>query len=322
MNNLLGFIKFWTFKISPCAPHKICYTAQVLEHFENYANRRFLMKSPLLTAGIVLTLSLGNAWAAGPYTTSLNNDVYAGANNGIPTPNDQTDEGDLGGTQLYHVFNQLTGSSFTQNSDLDSYQFTGNDNIWKDNGGFFSLISVSASNFNTLNIYDTTNPSTKYDIFGGSVAGNAITGNGSDSDPYLPASDSPLAPGTTFGFSLASFADWDSDPTLNPGGLDHMLTYDLTFLKGQKASFLFTDGETREVTFRNPYLIAFEDLPEGAQIAGRLGDEDFNDNVYLVDGVAPIGLTAVPEPISTVLFLTGGAAMAGGLIRRKMLAKA
>ena len=273
------------------------------------------MKKVLLPLALMLSATPA-VWANGPYTGSLLSDLYDAAPNGIVTPNSLQDAEGSAGNDLYDVVNAIQGSSFTNNAQLDSYQYLGQDSVWQNLTGpggdaTFTLIGVGAGAYDTLRVYDTANPGTKLNI--AEATGFGLTGDGSLLNPF-PAFISPLAGGTQFGWNVYSILDsateWDSDPTKNSDGLDHMITYRLTDLIG-KSAYLDLGGEAPvEYTFQDPYLIGFEDL---ALKDGKLGDEDFNDLVYVVDRVAPVA----PEPISTALFLTGGATMAGALIRRR-----
>ena len=59
-----------------------------------------------------------------------------------------------------------------------------------------------------------------------------------------------------------------------------------------------------DMTFTNPYLIAWEDL--------NLGDKDYNDIMYLVDA------SPVPLPPSVLLFLSGMVGLMGSAGFRRL----
>lgn len=65
-----------------------------------------------------------------------------------------------------------------------------------------------------------------------------------------------------------------------------------------------------QVTLNDPYLIGGEDLPYSG---GKLGDEDYDDMMYLVDRVSP-----VPAP-GAVLLSGLGLSLHGWLRRRRTL---
>ena len=60
----------------------------------------------------------------------------------------------------------------------------------------------------------------------------------------------------------------------------------------------------------SPFLLTWEDLPFAS---GRLGDEDYDDMIYLVDRVAPP--PPVPEP--GILLLLGAGLLGLLTLRRK-----
>ncbi len=278
------------------------------------------MKKVLFTLMITLSLGMGKVWADGPFTTTLTADGFDATPDAIATPA-QTGTPSNNVADVKDVINYLLGTTYATNGDVDFLKVTTGDSFWKtlSSPATIAAISVSADNFNVLNVYDTTAPATKYDVFGGAFTGYGFIGDGSLSNPFLSA-NSPLAAGTTFGWTLDSFGayytgSWDSDPTKNAdGGYDHLFTYHLADLKGKSVYLQNIDGSDPSLyTFNDPYLLAWEDISFEAD--GLLTDQDFNDLTFIVDRVAPV---AAPEPVSTVLFLTGGLAMAGNELRRRM----
>ncbi len=263
-----------------------------------------MMKKILVLSTTIFLTAISISWAAGPYTASLTSDVYDATPDSTPTPNQGLD---VPNVDIHNAVNALLGSFYTNNSDLDPFQHTGPDETWKQVTGPgenapFLVIGVGAGNFNTLRLYDVTDPTNKIDVFGGSFHGVDIVGDGTAAFPF-PAVNSPLASGTEFKFNFLSTdgitpgVEWDSDPLNNADGFDHMLTYHLTDLRGKTLYIEYLGLPPEQYTLQDPYLIAWEDL---ALTNGKLGDEDFNDTIYLVDRVVP-----VPEPMSMALLGSG-----------------
>lgn len=227
------------------------------------------------------------------------------------TPNETTVD-----LNVYNAINTLLGTVYGSNAAVDFLQ-TSPDALWHDfstvdmPGGYIA-IGVSAGNLNTLRVYDVTDEGTKIEVL--SDIGDldeffgATFGTGTFADPYKIAAESVFSSGENFGWSLLSEDGsdyvWDSDPSKNSDGLDHMLSYHLGALAGNTIYLCGDDcSDPESYTFVDPFLIAWEDLP-------NLGDGDYNDMLYLVDRVAPI-----PEPISMLLFGSGLFGLMG--LRRK-----
>jgi hypothetical protein len=240
--------------------------------------------------------------SATPFTNNVENDIYSGTVNGIPTANDEND----GVPDLHDAVNNILGTSYLSNSDLDD-RFVSADQFFTGNGSHsIALIGLTAGNSNTLGIYQGT---TKTDVLPyTSYFGE--TGDGSATNPY---------PGSTFdvtgefGWYLAangphSFDTYYSESSLNDGGWDHMMTFEIPELNGQ-TRFLEINQQVQEYTFGNAFLIGFEDLPYGFEQPGVLGDDDYDDMMYLVD--------FSPTPVSSpsMVSIMGFALL--GLVRRR-----
>jgi hypothetical protein len=280
------------------------------------------MKKLLTLTIFAVTLAFGanGAWAqaAGPFPTDMTNGVFGPA--GSVTPNSAT-----GGPEVYNAINQLLGTSYTNNAQVDSLEYTSSASTWEQTGsGGYSVIGLSAANSNTLEVYNAATPGTLINPLGTSFTGSGFTGNGTVSNPYI-GTPSVFPVGTSFGFASNTVGTdniniatdganntWYSNPGLNSDGMDHLLVYNLSALTGTQVNVLNPNtGITTDVTLNDPYLIAFEDLPLTGN--GINSDMDYNDLMVLVNGAAP-----VPEPVTVALFGVGLLAMAGFAMRRKL----
>ncbi len=187
---------------------------------------------------------------------------------------------------VYEVINHVIGSSYTDNSELESI-YTTDDDYWSDLS-WWEITSTSAGYRNALGIVNASGYQTISDRVNGFEIFSETTFSGSFSNTGI------------FEFALSvnnEGARYYSNPLHNTydNQLDHMLTFSLG---------AFNYGGH---SYKNGYLLAWEDLLIGKS------DHDYNDTTFLVDA-SP---SPVPEPGAMLLF---GAGLAGfaGLRFRKM----
>jgi hypothetical protein len=249
----------------------------------------------LLILGLAVVTGLANA---SPFSSNVTNDVYSGVVNGIPTANGVND----GIPDIFDAINQLVGAGLANNAGADP-RFVQPDDIWHELNGSIALIGLTAAYTNTVGVYTGLGTGTVQTPLMTST-GFGFAGNGT-TVPYPYATFSLDAP-KLFGWYLYAnqTTNYYSESILNAGGWDHMMTFKLPELAGVTVNVV---GGTHTFT-KDAYLIAWEDLPFGN---GVLGDDDYDDMMFVVDKVAP-----VPIPGSILLLGSGLAGL--GFFRRRI----
>lgn len=246
------------------------------------------MKIKLAVASALLSLGVSMASAA-PLVPNEDND-------GVPDLND--------------AVNLLTGSAFGSNADIASLKIDDLlDQAFILNTLSTPIVGLTAANSNTLGYYSDLGTGAVQNSTGTTVGSTfGFTGDGSNGNPFTGAEFSPDPGAAPVGFYLQSdngsvVNTFFSQDALNPGGIDHMIAYDLSSL-GPISVWANFGGDVREVVFEVPVLIGWEDILGG-------GDADYDDAIYLVDA------TPIPLPAGGLLLLTGLAGLAAARRRKK-----
>lgn len=274
------------------------------------------MKRIVMLAGVVVFFALETA-NAGPFSLSVQNDVYAvaqgGGVNGIPTARDDND----GLPDINDAANLLyslarLGSPFGRNHNLDPL-FVSSDEIWQElGGGTVALIGLTAGNSNTIGVYtDLGVGSVRTNVLGPN-SGFGFVGGGTVGSPF-PAGLTGLSLGQPYGWFLNSFNGasntlFFSEPFLNSdSGIDHLMTFDMSALASTTIYINLGSGAVPFTLGSSTFLLGWEDLPFDGTAAG---DDDYDDMIYLITN-AP---RDTPEPSSLGLLVL---AFAGVALARK-----
>lgn len=260
------------------------------------------MKRSTCTLCALAPLLLAAHVQAAPFTTFVASDAYDSTPDGTPTARGDND----GIPDLHDAATILTGISYTANEQLDPL-FVSADEVWTQTASSadVALIGLTAANINAFGFYTDPGAGTDRTTLIQDASGFGFFGDGlAPETAYVANTFSTDGP---FGWFLETrtsstgpVTSYFSEADLNAGGWDHMMTFDLSELI---SGFLYwvdpdttVDGNERRLQIGDwAYLVGWEDLPVTTSADGstRLGDDDYDDMMFLVADVRP---ARVPEP--------------------------
>lgn len=259
------------------------------------------MKRLALAAAVAILLQV-TAIATADVFPFMPADSYDFSPDGIPTAADRNGRNPTndGIPDIFDAVNRVAGTAYTDNEQIDD-RFIQPDYVWEELNGQIALIGLTAGNTNTIGYYtdlytDLGTGSARTPLLS-NFTGFEWEGSGTEADPY-PGATFGVGTNNLFGWYLnSSGALYYSESGLNPSGLDHLMTFEVPELAGKTLWVKIGTADPVLWTFSDPYLLAWEDLP---YTNGKLGDEDYDDMIYLVDKVAP-----VPVPGAVLLGMLG-----------------
>ena len=266
--------------------------------------------STYLSLVLAVSLFLCNVTSGsllGTFGSRVADDGYGvaqgGIINGIPTANDDND----GGPDINDAINLLQGTTLGRNKDADPLFVLSDDSVWTELNGTIALIGLSAGFSNTVGVYTDLGVGAVQTPVLGPFSGFELTGDGTMGSPF-PAALTSLGTGTDFGWYLDAdgVTDYFSEPALNPAGYAHMMTFDLPGANGTTI-YIDTGSGPMSLTLNDPFLITWEDLPYD-EVTGTLGDDDYDDMMYIIDKVAP---ATMPEPTTFAIWSLLGLTVGG-----------